>query len=194
MEETSENTLTGFAVQRFRSNYALPASRSDRTKVLWTLQYLKGKPREACYNKYDKIDCDQITWKAHASFLLNLIINPTNDVLHLNQLYHDARQSPNQSVSEFAAYVDQIESQLPPYTEEQRWMHLFAKLRPDLRIALTYQELPDNLNDLILHATRLDKGLRQDKTEASRYKTRVSKRQRTTKENRSRFRPRRTKR
>ncbi|KAL8912149.1 MAG: hypothetical protein Q9171_002783 [Xanthocarpia ochracea] len=45
------------------------------------------------------------------------------------QAYHDAMPRPNQSVEDFKAYLARLEADLPPYTEEQRELHLQLRLR-----------------------------------------------------------------
>ena len=95
------------------------------------------------------------------NYLLNLVEDPVNRQLHNAQAYTEAVQKSGQSVHAFAAYLSTLEAQLPPYNEEHLVMHLFTKLRPEIRKALSnYQDLPNKRDSLVALAARLENNLR----------------------------------
>ena len=82
-------------------------------------------------------------------YLLDLVEDPVNRQLSTAQAYMDTSQNKTQSVHSFAAYLDNLKAQLPPYTEAQRVNHFLTKLRPSICQALTnYQDLPTTRNSL----------------------------------------------
>ena len=60
-----------------------------------------------------------------------------NRQLNTAQRYADARQRVHQSVHTYVTYIESLEDELPPYTEEQRRLHLLTTFRPEIRTALT---------------------------------------------------------
>ena len=102
------------------------------------------------------------------AFLLNQIEDPVNRELDINQAYADATQRSGQSVRDFDAYLNSLEAQMLPYSEEQRTSHFFTKLRPELRAAVTdVQTVPTRRNELVSLATRLENN-RKRRNPASR--------------------------
>jgi len=77
-------------------------------------------------------------------FLLNQIKSPINQKLHIALTYIRAMQQTNQPVNKFAAYLTSLKGQInPPYDAKHLIIHLFAKLQPELQVAITnYQEFP----------------------------------------------------
>ena len=71
----------------------------------------------------------------------------------------------------FATYIEDLEADLEIYTDEQRRLHLLARLRPDLKAALrSMQILPARRTELVSLAARIEDNLRQ--TPAGRASTR----------------------
>ncbi|KAF2992872.1 hypothetical protein E8E13_000014, partial [Curvularia kusanoi] len=71
-------------------------------------------------------------------------------------------QRKDQTVRSFATYLEVLEDQLTPYTEEQRVQHLFSKLRPEIQRAITnYHQVPATREDLVALGSTLEKNLRR---------------------------------
>jgi hypothetical protein len=80
------------------------------------------------------------------------------------QRFQDAAQLLNQSVHAFAIYLETLEADLPPYNNEHRRQHIFTKLKPKIRSAITnYQDIPETYAGLISLAARLEENLRRTK-------------------------------
>ena len=135
---------------------------TDEDKILWCNQFLGDDPKEQYHNEKAKDLNEVSTWATYVSFLLNLIEDPVNRELDLAQAYADASQRPSQSVREFDAYLNSLEAQMLPYSEEQRTSHFFTKLRPEIRAAVTdVQTVPTKRNELVSLATRLENNRRR---------------------------------
>lgn len=71
--------------------------------------------------------------------------------------YTWARQRENQTAQQFALYLADLEDILPPYTEEQRAMHLFVGLKHSLcRDILANGDVPETRRELLAVALRFE--------------------------------------
>jgi hypothetical protein len=131
---------------------------SDERRILFASQYLDGEPRDAWFARESTMNVDTLTWEEFTQFLLNLIEDPVNRLLSDAQTLQDAYQRPNQTARAFDTFLSNIESRFTEqYTEEQRRMNYFTKLRPELRGALlNYQDLPATRQGIVELATRLE--------------------------------------
>ncbi|KAL8924381.1 MAG: hypothetical protein Q9172_002728 [Xanthocarpia lactea] len=68
-------------------------------------------------------------WKHFVDFLGSRLGDPVERKMKALQAYHKAMPRPNESVEDFKAYLARLEADLPPYTEEQRELHLQLRLR-----------------------------------------------------------------
>ena len=71
-------------------------------------------------------------------FLINQIKSPINQELYIALIYIKAMQQTNQPVNEFVIYLTTLKTQINPlYNAKHLIIHLFAKLRPELRVTIT---------------------------------------------------------
>jgi hypothetical protein len=135
----------------------------DVAKISHAFQFIRGTPYSAWIEKERSIAPNLITWEYFSEFLLNLIEDPENRQLDALQAYMDAAQRPSQSTQDFNSYLLGLESQIQdPYTASQLRGHLWCKLRPDMRAALSnYQEIPKTRDQLVTLATRLESNKRR---------------------------------
>src|SRR5436190_866367 len=150
----------------------------DNRKILYAEQFLRGDTAEAWATDSQEFGEAGPTWPDFCVFLLNLVQHPDNRARETATNYENAVQKPNQTVIEFANYLDRLEAYLPKYSEEHRYQHLLAKLRPGLRKALVrIQNIPKDRRSLIAVAASLEQngegGLVPKKTneEETRYRT-----------------------
>lgn len=74
------------------------------------------------------------TWNDFKQFCRKETSDPKVTQRDAAAAYHRAQQRERQNISEFANYLDSLEDQLPErYTNDQRKMHLYAKLRPEVQ-------------------------------------------------------------
>ena len=144
--------------------------RTDDDKILFTMQYLEGEPKDAWYNHEETVDSSLVTWAYFKKFLLDMLQDPVNRELDTAQQYADATQGASQSVHSFAAYMNNLEAQMPVlYNEAQRRIQFFTKLRPELRKAITnYQDMPHTRDGLIALAARLENNVRDAGAKSAR--------------------------
>lgn len=137
----------------------------DGNRVTWAMQYLQGDPRELWYTHQERnfeASGTTPTWAYFKQYLLDLLSDPINRSLEAATAHAQAMQRKDQTVRAFATYLDVLEDQLTPYTEEQRVQHLFAKLKPELQRAITnYHQVPATREDLIALGSTLERNLRR---------------------------------
>lgn len=137
----------------------------ERDKVLWAMQFLAGDPRELWYTHHERTfnaGEETHTWEYFKKYLLDLLSDPINRTLEAATSHAQAMQRKDQTVRAFATYLDVLEDQLPPYTEEQRVQHLFSKLKPEIQRAITnYHQVPSTREDLIALGSTLERNLRR---------------------------------
>lgn len=132
----------------------------DSTKVLYAAQFLHGETARAFERLEETNGPDNTTWEEYKVFLRDLLQDPVTCAATLARRYNDAAQWPGQTVAQFVNYLDELEAELPPYSEEHRRQHLLAKLLPELRYALNnYQNIPATRTGLIGLATQLEANL-----------------------------------
>jgi hypothetical protein len=132
-------------------------------KIAYTLQYLQPTLRQLWIQREQEVDSETLDWSEMMTFLLDQIKSPVNRELQVTILYQKSMQKEGQSVNDFAAYLSTLENQInPPYEQKHLVMHLYSKLRPDLRIALSnYAEFPTTRRELVERAATLEDNLRR---------------------------------
>jgi hypothetical protein len=132
-------------------------------KIAYTLQYLQPTLRQLWIQREQEVDGETLDWSEMMTFLLDQIKSPVNRELQVTILYQKSMQKEGQSVNDFAAYLSTLENQInPPYEQKHLVMHLYSKLRPDLRIALSnYTEFPTTRRELVERAATLEDNLRR---------------------------------
>jgi hypothetical protein len=111
--------------------------------------------------QHEKERGEPISWQEFYEFLLYLINDPVNLLREAYQKYSDAKQTPEQSVRDFATYLAQWEAQLPePYTERQRKEYLRTRVLPEVRKeVLKYKEEPDSYEGFVAHLQTVEDSL-----------------------------------
>ncbi|KAG2019206.1 hypothetical protein GB937_005500 [Aspergillus fischeri] len=87
------------------------------------------------------------TWEQLTQFLLKQVNDPKTLARRALQKYTDARQLEAQTVADFAAYLEQWESQLSiSYTDEQRKAQLWTKLRPNIQSEILTRQIAEDIS------------------------------------------------
>ena len=96
----------------------------DRQKILYCMLALDGDPRiQWSQHTENGNELGGITYAYFKQFLMNLIADPVNRRLTAYERWEDAKQNSNQKVSAFKAYLEDLESHLPDFSENQRAFH-----------------------------------------------------------------------
>jgi hypothetical protein len=132
-------------------------------KIAYTLQYLQPTFRQLWIQREMEDDGETLGWSEMMSFLLDQIKSPVNRELQVTIVYQKSTQKDGQSVNDFAAYLSTLENQInPPYEQKHLVMHLYSKLRPELRAALSnFPEFPTTRRELVERAATLEDNLRR---------------------------------
>ena len=144
--------------------------RSDFVRITYASKAVKGEAGDAWDRCLRFEDGKSYSWDQFATFLLDLIQSPANRYHSSILKYEEAKQGATQTVQSFVAYMDQLESELEPYTEKLRMQHLLAKVRPELREKVT--EYPSPMTDrpeLIRLLSQFEENM---KAKADKYKPR----------------------
>lgn len=114
-------------VQDHFARHAVP----DATRVEHALKYATSNIQQQWqnYNQHrgDAGQCS--SWEDFVEYLASHFGNPEERRMIAMQAYHDAMPRPKECVEHFKAYLQSLEADLPPYTEEQRALHLQCRLR-----------------------------------------------------------------
>jgi hypothetical protein len=132
-------------------------------KIAYTLQYLQSTFRQLWIQREQESDGETLGWREMMAFLLDQIKSPVNRELQVTILYQKSMQKDGQSVNDFAAYLSTLENQInPQYEQKHLVMHLYSKLCPEIRVALSnYTEFPTTRRELVERAATLEDNLRR---------------------------------
>jgi len=136
---------------------------------MWAMQYLQGDPREAWWTQWERMSpSTPPTWEGFKTFLLDQLSDPVNRTLNAATRHHHASQRNDQNVRSFATYLEILEDQLPPFSEEQRVHALFSRLRQEIQIGITnYHMVPATREELISLASTIEGNNRRSRAGAS---------------------------
>ncbi|KAL1971883.1 hypothetical protein VTN31DRAFT_1971 [Thermomyces dupontii] len=147
-------------------------SEAERHKIDAILEKLDDKFL-ALWEIHEKdMQSRQYSYREFLDWLQGLIRPPELLRQDANQKYNDAKQLPNQTVAEFAAYLAQWEGQLDAeYIEKQRINHLRAKVLPAIRNELDkYPNAPETYDAYVSYLQMIEERIpsRRDALRAGR--------------------------
>jgi hypothetical protein len=139
--------------------------RDGFAKIIWTSQYLEGEIFDRWQNWWNALpNQSEASWEEFKTLLLDELDDPVARKSDSHEKYAEAKQRDTQSCRAFLTYLETLESQMTPYTEEQKLWHYFARLRKDIRLAITDHNLiPTTRRELASLATQLEKNIAQRK-------------------------------
>ena len=145
---------------------------TDTDRVLFAMHSLQDSPAEFWRQHCEAGNpVQEQSWEFFVKFLLELLGDAVNRSTNVAQQYNKAQQRDSQSIREFDAYLNTLESHLEEYTESQRIQFRLTHMKPELRIELQKQaELPRTLHALIATGTRLEDALKESKALQSKSK------------------------
>ena len=102
-------------------------------------------------------------WATFIRIILNVVADPVSRKHDYVQKYITARQRPSQSPLEFDVYLQSLEDNLAPYSEEHRRQHFLQKLQPWLQTEIQKNEpQPQTRRDMVERAQRLFRTIGED--------------------------------
>jgi hypothetical protein len=142
--------------------------RHNADKVAYAQQFLRGDHRTT-WNRHLEASERAVTFSEFCEVLLDMLQNPILRTYTTVRRYLATQQQQDQSVMSFVAYLDTLEGEMLPYTDDQRRMHLLCKLRQDLQQAvLQHGEAPPTRDELITLAVRLEDVKKMTKDDLAR--------------------------
>lgn len=130
---------------------------TDREKIHYTAQFVKGDPGKRWDAHYDQIESQGISWEQFVQYLRNLIEDPENRKWNVVQRYWCAEQKSTQPAHGYAAYLESLEAEMEPLTEYVRTTFFFATLREDLRRQIAANHvMPTSREAMVALAARVE--------------------------------------
>ncbi|KAF2083151.1 hypothetical protein K490DRAFT_13, partial [Saccharata proteae CBS 121410] len=134
----------------------------ERTFLNWSAMFLEGDPKIA-WRKHEKrmrSAGEPIDWNMYKKFLIDLLVDPVNRGLNAATKHDEAKQRPGQTVRQFVTYLETLEEELAPTSEESQVQTLYAKLRKELKTAITnHMTVPATREELVVVATTMETNL-----------------------------------
>ena len=106
---------------------------TDLAKIGHCMLALEGDPADQWHAYVSENGLTGTTFEFFKNFLLNILSDPANRRLLAYERWEQAKQRTDQKVTVFKAYLEELESHLPPFTEEHRANIFLAKLKGDLK-------------------------------------------------------------
>ena len=107
---------------------------TDKDKILYCMESLEGDPANQWSTHTDDGQAlEGVTYDDFKGFLLNLVADPANRRLQAYERWMKAEQKPNQRVTVFKTYLEELEGHMPILSETHRANFFLAKLKPDLK-------------------------------------------------------------
>ena len=133
---------------------------TERSKIYFIMQYLRGESQNMWYNKLKELKKPELIkkmiFKNFKQFLLDFIENSINHQFHHVQLHQNTKQESQQSIQAFASYLKNLEAHIPLMMKKHCCSTLFTKLQPELRVVfINFQTLPDTFESLVALSARL---------------------------------------
>ena len=138
---------------------------TDADKILHAMISLEGDPQIQWHQHTgDGLELEGETFENFETFLLNLVAGPTNRRLNAYERWEEAKQNPNQKVTAFKAYLEDLESHLSEFSETHRAFFFLSKLRPDLKQKiLGTGSVPDTREGILGVAIMQEKNLERSR-------------------------------
>ncbi len=132
--------------------------------------YLKNESKKLWFNHEETMFAAQQMWFNFIDFLLNLIEDLMNRSIDMTQQYANTLQHSDQMIWTFAAHLSILKHQVSLYSDEHKWVHLFIKLRFELRMIITnVQSISITWDVLINLVTQLKTNLRKEHVLSSKW-------------------------
>ena len=130
----------------------------DEDRVRYAMLHLRDEPEKTWWRHSESMPggVPSATWEHFKEVLLEAVQPKSLRVSEAWRRYLAARQRADQGVPAFAAYLDELETQLPPQAEDLRIHTLLNGLQSHVRqVILERENLPETRQELIALATKI---------------------------------------
>jgi hypothetical protein len=137
---------------------------NDRSKVIKAVKHLHGNAKTQWDTHIEFHPEDEYNWVKFFNWLGKTIRGHGNFELSTHQEFTDARQTPNQDVWAFDAYLTSLEVELDPVTEKTRARNFLSRLLPELRRAIerSGSQVPETRMDMVHLADRMWRSFQEE--------------------------------
>lgn len=104
----------------------------DKHRIQYAVKHLDRRPRIA----WERQNIEDHTWDTFQEFLLDQICDKVNRQIRAVNDLELAKMRENQPISEFADYLNLLQSQIKGQTEQQRYNTLLAKIPREIQLTL----------------------------------------------------------
>lgn len=107
---------------------------TEQVQILYCMDSLEDDPNAQWYSWFkNRGNLNGVSFGFFKQFLLNLVSDPASRRLLAYEKWEEARQRPDQKVTNFKAYLEELEAHLPLFSEEHKSYFFLAKLRRELK-------------------------------------------------------------
>lgn len=134
--------------------------RKDVDKVLYGVGGLEGTPSTTWYRHEEKFGELDITWDTFKTFLLDDLFPPEIRLRDVHKKYPEAKQKQGQNVHGLIRYLEELEAQMVPVTEDHHMSTILGALHPWIEAQVSSRlESPKTKSELVQLALKVESTL-----------------------------------
>ena len=131
--------------------------RKDVNKVLYGIGALEGTPSITWYRHEEKFGRLDMTWDMFKTFLLDDLFPPEIRLRDVHKKYREAKQQSGQNVHGLIRYLEELEAQMVPVTEDQQMSTILGALHPWIEAQVSSRlESPKTKSELVQLALKVE--------------------------------------
>lgn len=129
----------------------------DVQKVLYGIGLLDGTPSTTWYRYEERFGRLDMSWDAFKTFLLDDLCPPEIRLQDAHKKYREARQKPGQTVHALVRYLEGLEAQMGPVTEDDQISIILRALHPWIEAQVsTRLESPKTKSKVVQLALKIE--------------------------------------
>ena len=131
--------------------------RKDEDKVLYGIRALEGTPSTTWYRYEEKLGRLDMSWDKFKTFLLDDLFPPEIRLRDVHKKYREAKQKPGQNVHGLIRYLEELEAQMVPVTEDHQMSIIFGALHLWIEAQVSSQlKSPKTKSELVQLALKME--------------------------------------
>lgn len=131
--------------------------RKDVDKVLYGIGALEGNPSTTWYRHEEKFGRLDMSWDTFKTFLLDDLFPPEIRLRDVHKKYREAKQKPGQNVHGLIRYLEELEAQMVPVTEDHQMSTILGALHPWIEAQVSSRlESPKTKSELVQLALKVE--------------------------------------
>lgn len=131
--------------------------RKNVDKVLYGTGALEGNPSTTGYRHEEKFGRLDMTWDTFKTFLLDDLFPPEIRLHDVHKKYREAKQQSGQNVHGLIRYLEELEAQMVPVTEDHQMSTILGALHPWIESQVSSRlESPKTKSELVQLALKIE--------------------------------------